>query len=451
MIPQNAFDTLSPTRLFFRSAVPNMISMAVSSLYMIMDAIFIGRFLGSSALAAANLVMPFLMISFALSDMVAVGSGVQIAMRLGERNQREASRIFSFCSLLIVGISCLMGLLGLTLAQPLVSLFGLEESVLLLTVEYIKVFAAFAPVIMIFFSLDNYLRICGRTTYSMVMNLFVAFCNIGLDLLFLGVFHWGIWSAALATCISLTLGTILGVLPFLFCKLPLSFTMPILKLRTLGNILLNGSSEFFSNISSSLFMVLVNAALLHLSGTMGVIAFSIVMYIDSVVSALIFGMADSLQPPISYHYGAHNPKRLLALERRVLFSAAILSLLAMCLMLGGREAILPLFLGSTQPELLEMSSRAMCLFSFSYLVSWFGTVASSFFTALNKPRLSLGLAFAQSLFFPLVFLLLLTRFWGLDGVWLTALAAEGCTALLAGMFFASVCRSLRRTQAPEPS
>jgi len=151
MIPQNAFDTLSPTRLFFRSAVPNMISMAVSSLYMIMDAIFIGRFLGSSALAAANLVMPFLMISFALSDMVAVGSGVQIAMRLGERNQREASRIFSFCSLLIVGISCLMGLLGLTLAQPLVSLFGLEESVLLLTVEYIKVFAAFAPVIMIFF------------------------------------------------------------------------------------------------------------------------------------------------------------------------------------------------------------------------------------------------------------------------------------------------------------
>lgn len=443
MTSEHIFDRLSPTRLFFRCAIPNMISMAVSSLYMIIDAMFIGRFLGSSALAAANLVMPFLMISFALSDMVAVGSGVQIAIHLGEEKKREASRIFSVSTLLILSLSFLMSLVGLTLAEPLVRLFHIEESVLLLTVEFIKVFAFFAPVIMIFFALDNYLRICGRTTYSMVMNILVALCNIALDFVFLALFRWGIWSAALATCISLTLGTILGVLPFLTCKLPLRFTTPTLKLRTLGNILLNGSSEFLSSISSSLFMVFVNAALLHLSGTMGVIAFSIVMYIDSVVNALIFGMADSLQPPISYHYGARNGKRLLSLERRLLVSAAMVSLGAMCLMLWGRDDIIPLFLGGTPPELFEMSSRAMYLFSFSYLMSWFGTVASSFFTALNKPRLSLVLAFAQSLAFPLFFLLLLTRFLGLDGVWLTALAAEGCTALLSGVFFVSVCRTLR--------
>ncbi len=164
MTQQNQiFETMSPNRLFMRCAIPSMVSMAVSSLYTIADGIFVGRFVGSAALAAINLVMPVITISFAFADMIAVGSAVQIAIRLGEKRNQEASRIFTVCSLLIVAMACIIGLAGYFGAEPLLNLMGADTEVTALAVEYTKVFAAFAPFIMVFFAVDNYLRICGCT------------------------------------------------------------------------------------------------------------------------------------------------------------------------------------------------------------------------------------------------------------------------------------------------
>ena len=200
------FSTLSPLRLFFRCALPSMAGMAVSSLYMVADGIFVGKFIGSHALAAINLVMPVIMISFALSDMIAVGSSVQISIRLGQGKEREACTVFSFSSLFIVAISCLVGLAGFFGGAQAVRLMGAGDDVLNLAVEYMRVYAVFAPFIMIFFALDNYLRVCGRTIYSMGMNIFIALSNLFFDWLFIVHFRMGVSSAALASCISLTLG-----------------------------------------------------------------------------------------------------------------------------------------------------------------------------------------------------------------------------------------------------
>lgn len=126
---EKLFESLPPTRLFFRCALPSMISMAMLSLYTVADGIFVGRYVGPNALAAVNLVMPLIMMSFALVDLVAVGSSVQISIRLGEKNERAANRIFSFCTGLIVALSCVIGLGGFFLAGPMVSLMGAEAEV----------------------------------------------------------------------------------------------------------------------------------------------------------------------------------------------------------------------------------------------------------------------------------------------------------------------------------
>ncbi|MEG1932240.1 MAG: MATE family efflux transporter [Pygmaiobacter sp.] len=170
MEEQHIFESLPPTRLFFKCAIPSVISMAVTSLYTVIDGVFVGRFLGGDALAAVSLVMPFVIISFALSDMVAVGSSVQIAICLGQKEETQASRIFSYCSALILLISTLVGLIAFFLAGPLVRLMGANEVVTALAVEYMRVFAVFSPIIMIFFAVDNYLRICGLAKYSMGIN-----------------------------------------------------------------------------------------------------------------------------------------------------------------------------------------------------------------------------------------------------------------------------------------
>ena len=220
---EKLFESLPPTRLFFRCALPSMISMAMLSLYTVADGIFVGRYVGPNALAAVNLVMPLIMMSFALVDLVAVGSSVQISIRLGEKNERAANRIFSFCTGLIVALSCVIGLGGFFLAGPMVSLMGAEAEVTAMGAEYMQVYAVFAPVIMVFFAVDNYLRICGRVRYSMGINVFTSLVNIVLDALFLIVFRWGVAGAALASCIGMALGTVLGLLPFLRKKLPLRF------------------------------------------------------------------------------------------------------------------------------------------------------------------------------------------------------------------------------------
>ena len=287
---EKLFESLPPTRLFFRCALPSMISMAMLSLYTVADGIFVGRYVGPNALAAVNLVMPLIMMSFALVDLVAVGSSVQISIRLGEKNERAANRIFSFCTGLIVALSCVIGLGGFFLAGPMVSLMGAEAEVTAMGAEYMQVYAVFAPVIMVFFAVDNYLRICGRVRYSMILNVVTALLNIVLDFLFLVVFRWGVAAAAAASCLSIALGTVLGFLPFVMGRLPLRFVRGTISARQLGNILANGSSEFFSSIAGSVMMVILNSVLLRLSGSMAVAAFSIVMYVDSIVDGMLKGL-----------------------------------------------------------------------------------------------------------------------------------------------------------------
>lgn len=437
------FGNTPVTKLFFKCAIPSIVSMAAASLYTIADGIFVGRFIGAGALASVNLVMPIIMISFALADMIAVGSSVQAAIRLGEQNHAKANLIFTFALKMIFAISIVVSIGGWFLAPPLVALLGADGDVASMAVTYMRVYALFAPFIMSFFAIDNFLRICGKVRYSMIMNIISSVANIFLDWLFIVEFRGGIGSAALASCICLFLGNVICFYPFVTKKLVLKFVKGRLPIKQVGNIMANGSSEFFSNISSSICMVLFNAVLMRLSGYLAVAAFSIVMYIDSIVKSILFGMSDSLQPAISYNYGANQDKRVFGLERRVLLAGFIVSVSVMLWMLLGGDRMIHLFSEEGNTELIELSTRAMKLFSVSYLVSFCGIICGSFFTALNKPLASLTVSFSQTFFFPVLFLFILPRFMGLDGVWLTASFSGGLTAIIAAGFMISVVKGFR--------
>ena len=432
------------TKLFFRCTIPSIISMASSSLYTIADGIFVGRFIGAGALAAVNLVMPVIMISFALSDMIAVGSSVQIAIGLGEQNHEKASRIFSFSCKMILAISVAVGLFAWFSAPFIVSFLGADDKVASMAVAYMRVYALFAPFTMSFFAIDNYLRICGKVHYSMNVNIFSSVANIFLDWLFIVKFRWGIGSAALASCLCLAAGNMICMAPFIRKKLVLKFTKGRISLAQTGRIIANGSSEFFSNISSSLCMVMFNAVLMQLAGYMAVAAFSIVMYIDSVVKSILFGMSDSLQPAISYNYGAASLKRVFGLEKRAQAAGFLVSAAVMLWMLFGADSIIGLFSQEGNTELLLMSTNAMKLFSFSYLVSWCGIISSSFFTALSRPAASLAVSFSQTLLLPVLFLLTLPKLWGLNGVWISSSFSGGFTVILILILMVGVIKSCRR-------
>ena len=437
---EKLFESLPPTRLFFRCALPSMISMAMLSLYTVADGIFVGRYVGPNALAAVNLVMPLIMMSFALVDLVAVGSSVQISIRLGEKNERAANRIFSFCTGLIVALSCVIGLGGFFLAGQMVSLMGAEAEVTAMGAEYMQVYAVFAPVIMVFFAVDNYLRICGRVRYSMILNVVTALLNIVLDFLFLVVFRWGVAAAAAASCLSIALGTVLGFLPFVMGRLPLRFVRGTISARQLGNILANGSSEFFSSIAGSVMMVILNSVLLRLSGSMAVAAFSIVMYVDSIVGSLLFGMADSIQPAISYNYGARKPERVKKTIRLAVFYAECIMLVGFCIFQFLPDKLLGLFAASD--AMLTIGVPALRIICPHFLLAGAGIVLSSVFQALGNGVFSLTVSICRQLVVLIPAAWLLSRTGEVNMVWWAFIIAEVVSLALSLVFMARINRTV---------
>lgn len=424
------FETLSNDRLFFRCAIPSIISMTVSSVYTIVDGVFVGRLLGQDALAAVNLVMPCIMIFFALSDMVAAGSSVRISMLLGQGKPKEASVTFSACFKFLIVYACIAGAAGFFAVRPILRGMGASAVVTELAAQYLQVFAVFAPPTALFFAMDNYLRVCGKQHYSMALNIITAVANILLDALFLSYLHWGIWAAALASVLSMTAGTVLSFLPFFRSDSVLSFTHGRISPKQFGRLLVNGSSELFTNIASSLLMLMLNVVLLRLGGSVAVAAMSVIMYVNSIIDSVLFGLAEALQPPISYFYGQGASKRLWALEKRVLIAAGLISLAALLVMRFADSGLVVLFIAPDNTALLTMSLNAMKIFALSYLVTWVNGCLGSFLTALDFPLSSLLATLCGSLLFPAAALLLLSSLFGLNGVWYMPLAAGIGSALV---------------------
>lgn len=444
MKENSIFKTLSPTKLFFVCAVPNVISMVVMSLYTIIDGIFVGRYMGADALAAINIVMPGVMITFALANLIAVGSSVQIAIKLGENNNFDANKIFSFCLAIIIIMAFIVGGITFFSAEYFLRMITKDENIIRMSAAYIKVFALFSPTTMIFFAIDNYLKICEKIKYSMNVIIIVSALNIILDWIFIVEFKWGIFSAALATCISITVGSIICLIPFLRNKLPLKFVKPKLPFSTIFNIIINGSSEFFSNISSNLYMIIVNITLLKISGIMAVTVFSIIMYVDTIANTITIGMSESLLPAISYNFGAKNLKKIVAIEKMLFGAGFIVSISVMFFMFFGGDKILHLFIINDK-ELLGMAVYAMKIFSFSYVVSWISVIVSSLLTALNKPTFSLILAVCEASIFPIISLFILSKTMGLNGVWATVIVSGFLSASLSAIFLKVTAHNIKRS------
>ena len=405
-----------------------MITMAFGALYQIADGLFVGRFIGEDALAAVNLIMPNIMITFGLINLIATGASVRISVLLGEKNREEASRVFTFTLKAIFALSCIIGILGLAFAEPYVRLLapGATERAIEYGITYTRVYSAFAPLMLIYHATDNYLRVCGKEKLSMWLGIGTQALNIILDVILIALLGQGVWAAAFTSCIAMALGSVITLLIFRGKRLDVYYTKGKVKKADFFRILANGSSEFFSSISMSVISIVYNFFLLRYGGTTGLAAFSVVMYVDSIIGMLVFGMCDALQPAISYCYGAGLMDKVKAIFRRVILGAVVLSAASLLFMMFLGQYVAPLFVKPEDTELLAVSIIGMKLFSLSYLTGWVDMCFSSYFTALERPARSMLTSFFGTLVFPICALFALTPFLELNGVWLSVLVS--CTA-----------------------
>ena len=421
------FEKLPSTRLFFRLAVPAMITMAFSSLYQIADGLFVGRFIGEDALAAVNLIMPIIMIVFGCSNLIATGASVRISILLGEKDREQASCVFTYTLKVIFALSCVLGLVGYIFAEPFVRALapGATEQAIEYGITYTRVYAAFAPLMLISHATDNYLRACGKERLSMWLGITTQSANILLDVILIAFLGMGVGAAAFTSCLAMSASSVITLWLFRGRRMDLYYTRGKVQKSVFLRILANGSSEFFSSISMSVMSIVFNFFLLEYGGTTGVAAFSVIMYVDSFVGMFIFGMADALQPAISYCYGAGLIERVKAIFRRTILGAIVLSAASMLFMMFAGQYVAPLFVRPEDTELLSVSIIGMRLFSLSYLTGWVDMCFSSYFTALERPARSMLTSLFGTVIFPISALFILSSFLGLNGVWLSSLAS--CT------------------------
>ncbi|MDA3966592.1 MULTISPECIES: MATE family efflux transporter [Helicobacter] len=418
------FKSLHPIKLLSKYAMPNMVSAIFFSIYFIVDSIFVGFFLGKDALASMALVMPFIIISFGLSDMIAIGSSVQISMLLGKAKHLKANNIFSASICIIIVISSIMAFIGYFLVPLALDIFNTNENIKSMSLEYLNIFCYFYPFVAIPFAIDSYLRICGKNIYSMANNIIISITNIVLDYLFIVELSLGLAGAALATCIGFTLGAIIGLYPFLTNKLTLKFTKFYISLASFQNIILNGSSEFLSNISSQALAILVNYIILKISTIEYVAIFSIISYIDTFIMSAIISIYDSMQPSFSYNYATKNKARLKWIAKYTMILAFLVSLIAFIIVTIFGEEIFSVFIKKGEEFLIPLGVSALLIFSFNFLVAWFNLFIGSYLTACNEVKKSLAISLLNNLISPFIVLLILSQLLGINGVLITSFVAE---------------------------
>ena len=411
MESKKLFAQTRPVKLFFIASIPGAISMLASALYGLFDGIFVGQFLGSTAFAAVNLAMPFVIINFALSDLIGVGSSVPISISLGQKRDKDACNIFTCAVIMIVGTGILVGTALFGFAPLFIRLMGAEGEFAELAVMYLRVYAVFSPVTTIVFAMDNFLRISGYIRYSMSLNVMMSVFCAGIEFLMLGVLGWNIWAAALSNCLGMTLCAAMALIPFLRGKTVLRFVRPRFHMAMIRQIIACGLPSFLNNIAGRITSILLNAILVRLGGETAVSIYGALMYVDGFVQPVMYGACDSLQPAVGYNWGA------------VICGAAVavISLFP--------SQLVHLFMSDAAGDILATADFAMRLFALTYLTRWVAFATQSYMLAIEKPLQASIISVSTALVFPL---LLIAALWplGLTGIWLNFAGTAALAAVL---------------------
>ncbi len=434
------FTKTPPLRLFFTAALPGSVSMLASALYQLIDGIFVGRYLGETAFAALNLAMPFVIINFSLADLIGVGSSVPISISLGRGQKEKAHNIFTCACLMIVGAGFLIGGLLFAAAPLLIAFMGAEGEFAAFAVQYMRVYALCSPVTTIIFAVDNYLSICGKIRGSMLLNILMSVLSASLEFLFLAVFRFGIWGAALATCSGMGICACIAFYPFFRGRMLLRFCRPRFSLRMIRQIVACGSPNFLNNIAGRLTSIVMNLLLVRLGGEAAVSIYGILMYVEGFIQPLLYGMCDSLQPAVGYNWGAGRFDRVKAIERCCFTASALLALAACAVISAFPASISRLFMANGDAAFMEVSITALRIFALTYITRWFSFATQSYMLAVEKPAYASAISVSTALVFPLLLVALLHPL-GLTGIWFNFPG----TSILAGLLALWVLSRFQKT------
>lgn len=404
--------------------LPTIIMMVFTSIYGVVDGIFISNVVGSNAFASINLIMPVIMIIGTIGFMIGTGGSAIISKTLGEGKTEEANKQFSMLIYLEVILGVILTIIAIISLKPIAKMLGATEDMMSDCLIYGRILLIGMTAFILQNSFQSFMVVAEKPRFGLMISIAAGLTNMLLDFLLIYVFRIGVAGAAIATITSQIVGAIIPLVYFSRknnTMLKLGKTK--FELSTIIKTCTNGASEMVTNLSMSLVNILFNIQLMKFAGANGVSAYGIIMYVGFLFVGTYMGYSVGTAPIIGYHYGAGNKEELKSLLSKSLKLLGIVAIIMTGLAEILAKPLASIFV-SYDKELLELTINAIRLYSLSYIISWFNIFASSFFTALNNGFISALISFLRTLLFQVAMIFILPAIWGISGIWLSVVFAE---------------------------
>ena len=421
-------------RKLLRFTLPSIVMMVFTSIYGVVDGLFVSNFVGKGPFTAVNLVMPVVMIFGGLGFMFGTGGSALVAKTLGQGRRDQANRYFTMIAIATVGTGIVISALGAAFMRPICRWLREDAEIIDDCVLYGRILLGFNTAYMLQNVFQSFLITAEKPKLGLLATIAAGVTNMVLDALFIAGFGWGVAGAAVATGLSQCVGGLFPLLYFLRPNNSLLRLRPVkLQLRPILQSCGNGASEVVSSVTSSIIGMVYNFQLLRFAGKDGVAAYGVLMYTEFIFVAVFIGYAIGSAPVIGYHYGAENTGELKSLLRK----SVTLNLGSGIVMLGIAQALAMtlahLFVGY-DPALFSMTVHGFRIFTVAFVLLGLNIFFSSFFTALNNGVVSAAISFLRTFVFKLSAVLVLPLLFKLDGIWWATVVAEVFAFLASGVF-----------------
>ena len=433
MTKVNDLGTAPVHRLLWKYALPAIIAMTATSLYNIVDSIYIGHGCGALALGALTVAKPFMDICAAFGSLVGVGASSLLAIYLGEKDYDRANRVLGNVIVLNIILSAAVMVVGLVWLDPILMAFGASEDTLLYAHEYMEIILYGNILTHIYFGLNALLRSAGHPRFSMTATIVAVVINIILDPIFIFGLGMGVRGAALATVISQAVAVVWQITKFMDKNELVRFHRGIWRLNRhiTGRALAIGMSPFLYNIAHCFVVIIINNQLKEFGGDMAIASYGVINRLTFVFAMMVMGLNQGMQPIAGYNYGAKLFDRVL--KSFYLTCAYATGVMGIVFILGEFFPELMTRMFTHDPVLVEQTIRPMRIICSTMLIIGFQMVTGNLFTSIGKAGKAIFLSLTRQVIYliPLALFLPMAFADPLDGVWWAIPASDTLSAVTA--------------------
>ena len=428
-------------KLFIKFSIPSVIAMSVTGTQALIDGIFLGRFVGTNALASVNIAQPFMSLIIGISLIIAIGAVSLIGRSLGEGDIEKAQDACKSALIITLFSSITIMLFGIFFNRQIASFLGANDVLIDNSALYIRNLA-FCSVFMCFsLVLGVFTRVIGRPDISMKANIFGLFVNIILNTLFIKILNLGVFGASLATGLAFASGFIVSVVPFLKKNTVINLYSGRFNLNYSMDLLYNGSSEGVGSLAAATTSFVFNLAFMSIAGENGVSAFTAISYISIFANLITGGIAAGIGPIISYNYGAKQYDRIKEILKLSSIISVSLGAIIFTIIIFFKENLVGLFV-SNNKEVFDLAINGARIYALAFLISGLNVIYSGYFTSIGKALASIIIAASRGIVFIIIGVMIIPRLLGIDGVWATVPCAELLTLIIVILLYKNSTKSM---------